>query len=150
MSSLNQATLIGRLGADPEIRQAGNDKVANMRIATSERWKDRTTGEPKERTEWHSIVVWGKLADISERFLRKGSQVCVQGQLQTRKWQDQKGNDRYSTEVVLRGFNSSLVMLDAPQDRNQNDSDDDGGYDAPPKSQGSRYEDKEMEDQIPF
>ncbi|EDL47717.1 single-stranded DNA-binding protein [Erythrobacter sp. SD-21] len=115
--SLNKVMLIGNLGADPEIRSFPNGgKVANLRIATSEQWKDRNTGERQERTEWHTVSIFSEgLINVVERFLRKGSKVFIEGQLQTRKWQDQQGNDRYSTEVVLRGFNGTLTMLDGPQ-----------------------------------
>lgn len=112
--SLNKVMLIGNLGADPEIRSFQNGgRVANLRIATSETWKDRNTGERQERTEWHTVAIFSEgLVNICENYLKKGSKVYVEGQLQTRKWQDQQGNDRYSTEVVLRGFNGTLTMLD--------------------------------------
>ncbi|MEZ5681691.1 MAG: single-stranded DNA-binding protein [Erythrobacter sp.] len=112
--SLNKVMLIGNLGADPEIRSFQNGgKVANLRIATSETWKDRNTGERQERTEWHTVAIFSEgLVGVVERFLRKGSKVYIEGQLQTRKWQDQQGNDRYSTEVVIRGMNGTLTMLD--------------------------------------
>ena len=111
--SINKVTLVGNLGRDPEIRSMGSgDKVANITVATSETWKDKNTGERKEKTEWHRVVIFGKLADIAEKYLRKGSKVYIEGQLQTRKWQDQSGADKYSTEVVLRGFNGTMVMLD--------------------------------------
>lgn len=112
--SLNKVMLIGNLGQDPEVRSFQNGgKVCNLRIATSEQWKDRNTGERQERTEWHSVAIFSEgLINVCERYLRKGSKVYVEGQLQTRKWQDQSGNDRYSTEVVLRGFNGTLTMLD--------------------------------------
>ena len=115
--SLNKVMLIGNLGADPEIRSFQNGgKVANLRIATSETWKDRNTGERQERTEWHSVAIFSEgLVGVVERFLRKGSKVYIEGQLQTRKWQDQQGNDRYSTEVVIRGLNGTLTMLDGAQ-----------------------------------
>jgi single-strand DNA-binding protein len=115
--SLNKVMLIGNLGADPEIRSFQNGgKVANLRIATSETWKDRNTGERQERTEWHTVAIFSEgLVGVVERYLRKGSKVYVEGQLQTRKWQDQQGNDRYSTEVVIRGMNGTLTMLDGPQ-----------------------------------
>ena len=114
--SLNKVMLIGNLGADPEVRSFQNGgKVANLRIATSEQWKDRNSGERQERTEWHTVSIFSEgLINVVERYLRKGSKVFVEGQLQTRKWQDQQGNDRYSTEVVLRGFNGTLTMLDGP------------------------------------
>jgi len=115
--SLNKVMLIGNLGADPEIRSFQNGgKVANLRIATSETWKDRNTGERQERTEWHNVAIFSEgLVGVVERYLRKGSKVYVEGQLQTRKWQDQSGNDRYTTEVVIRGLNGVLTMLDGPQ-----------------------------------
>ena len=115
--SLNKGMLIGNLGADPEIRSFQNGgKVANLRIATSETWKDRNTGERQERTEWHTVAIFSEgLVSVVERFLKKGSKVYIEGKLQTRKWQDQNGQDRYSTEVVLRGFDGTLTMLDGPQ-----------------------------------
>lgn len=113
--SLNKVMLIGNLGADPEIRSFQNGgKVCNLRIATSEQWKDRE-GQRQERTEWHTVAIFSEgLVNVCERYLKKGSKVFVEGQLQTRKWQDQNGQDRYSTEVVLRGFNGTLTMLDGP------------------------------------
>lgn len=110
--SLNRASLIGNVGKDPEIRitQSGN-KVANFSIATSESWKDKTTGEKKEKTDWHNIVVWGNLADIVEKYVSKGDKLMVEGKLSTRKWQHADGSDRYSTEIVLQGFDSRLLML---------------------------------------
>ncbi|MBD2842795.1 single-stranded DNA-binding protein [Erythrobacter rubeus] len=112
--SLNKVMLIGNLGADPEIRSFQNGgKVANLRIATSETWKDRNTGERQERTEWHTVAIFSEgLVNVVERYLKKGSKVFIEGKLQTRKWQDQNGQDRYSTEVVLRGFDGTLTMLD--------------------------------------
>ncbi|MGN6268358.1 MAG: single-stranded DNA-binding protein [Sphingomonas sp.] len=112
--SVNKVILVGNLGRDPESRTFQNGgKVVNLRIATSENWKDRNTGERKEKTEWHSVAIFNEgLANVAERYLRKGSKVYIEGQLQTRKWQDQSGNDRYSTEIVLQGFNSVLTMLD--------------------------------------
>jgi len=112
--SVNKVILIGNLGADPEVRSFQNGgKVCNLRIATSESWKDRNTGERQERTEWHSVSIFSEgLVGVAERFLRKGSKIYVEGQLRTRKWQDQQGQDRYSTEVVLQGPGSVLTMLD--------------------------------------
>lgn len=112
--SVNKVILVGNLGRDPESRSFQNGgKVVNLRIATSESWKDRNTGERKERTEWHSVAIFNEgLANVAERYLRKGSKVYIEGQLQTRKWQDQQGQDKYSTEIVLQGFNSVLTMLD--------------------------------------
>ncbi|WP_374643790.1 single-stranded DNA-binding protein [Tabrizicola sp.] len=111
--SVNKVILIGRLGADPESRSFQNGgKVVNLRIATSETWRDRNTGERKERTEWHSVAIFSEpLAKIAEQYLRKGSSVYIEGQLETRKWQDQSGQDRYSTEVVLRPFTGNLTLL---------------------------------------
>ncbi len=113
--SLNKVTLIGNLGADPEVRTFNNGgKVCNLRIATSERWRDKNTGENREKTEWHSVAIFSEgLVRVCEQYLRKGSSVYIEGKLQTRKWQDQSGNDRYSTEVVLQGFDSRLIMLDS-------------------------------------
>ena len=118
--SLNKVMLIGNLGADPEIRSFQNGgKVANLRIATSERWKDKT-GEMQERTEWHTVAIFSEgLVNVVERYLSKGSKVFVEGKLQTRKWQDQSGNDRYSTEVVIQGFGGTLTMLDGPSGQSQ-------------------------------
>lgn len=112
--SVNKVILVGNLGRDPESRTFQNGgKVVNLRIATSESWKDRNSGERKEKTEWHSVAIFNEgLANVAERYLRKGSKVYIEGQLQTRKWQDQQGQDRYSTEIVLQGFNSVLTMLD--------------------------------------
>lgn len=112
--SVNKVILVGNLGRDPESRTFQNGgKVVNLRIATSETWKDRNSGERKERTEWHSVAIFNEgLTNVAERFLRKGSKVYIEGQLQTRKWQDQQGQDRYSTEIVLQGFYSVLTMLD--------------------------------------
>ena len=111
--SVNKVILVGNLGRDPEVRHTqNNQKIVNMRIATSERWRDRQSGESKERTEWHSVVIFNEnLADIAERYLRKGSSVYVEGQLQTRKWTDQSGQERYSTEVVLSRFKGELTLL---------------------------------------
>ncbi|WP_144754734.1 MULTISPECIES: single-stranded DNA-binding protein [Bartonella] len=112
--SLNKVILIGNLGADPEIRRLNSgDQVANLRIATSESWRDRNTNERKERTEWHNIVIFNEnLVKIAEQYLKKGSKIYIEGQLQTRKWQDQNGNDRYTTEVVLQKYRGELQMLD--------------------------------------
>ncbi|WP_417825346.1 single-stranded DNA-binding protein [Thalassospira povalilytica] len=113
--SVNKVILVGNLGRDPEIRftQAGK-KIANFSIATSEQWRDRQSGERRERTEWHRIVVFNEgLADVVERFVKKGSKLYIEGQLRTRKWQGQDGKDNYTTEVVLEGFNSNLTMLDS-------------------------------------
>lgn len=109
---VNRVTLLGHLGQDPEIRTTpGGKSVATMRLATSEQWTDRESGERKEATEWHTIVIWGKLAEVCEQYLRKGSQVYFEGKLRTRKWQDKQGNDRYSTEVIA----DEMVMLGGGQ-----------------------------------
>lgn len=125
---MNRVTLLGRLGADPEIKSVQNgDKVANMRVATSESWRDKNTGEKKERTEWHHVVVWNSgLVGVIEKYVKKGSQVLIEGQLRTRKWQDKDGADRYSTEVVLQGFDSRLKMLDGKRDGVQPEHQDTG------------------------
>ena len=116
--SVNKVILIGNLGRDPEVRSfSSGGKVCNLRIATSETWKDRNTGERKERVEWHSIAIHAEgLVGIAEKYLRKGSKVYVEGQLETRKWQDQSGQDRYTTEVVLRPYNGTLTLLDGRRD----------------------------------
>ncbi|MCH7629470.1 MULTISPECIES: single-stranded DNA-binding protein [Novosphingobium] len=115
--SVNKVILIGNLGADPEVKSFQNGgRIANLRIATSENWKDKATGERKERTEWHSVVLNSDgLVGVAERFLRKGSKVYIEGQLRTRKWQDQSGNDRYTTEISVGGMGGVLTMLDGPQ-----------------------------------
>jgi single-strand DNA-binding protein len=114
--SVNKVILVGNLGRDPESRSFQNGgKVVNLRIATSESWKDRNSGDRKEKTEWHSVAIFNEaLANVAERYLRKGSKVYLEGQLQTRKWTDQQGQEKYSTEVVLQGFNSVMVLLDRP------------------------------------
>ncbi len=116
--SLNKVMLIGNLGADPEIRSFQNGgRVANLRIATSENWKDKNTGERREKTEWHTVAIFSDgLVNVVERYLKKGSKVFIEGKLQTRKWQDQSGNDRYSTEVVIQGLGGTLTMLDGRGD----------------------------------
>ena len=113
--SVNKVILIGNLGADPETRTFQNGgKVCNLRIATSERWRDKNTGENQERTQWHQVAIFSEpLVRVAEQYLRKGSKVYIEGQLETRKWQDQSGNDRYTTEVVLRPYRSELTMLDS-------------------------------------
>lgn len=113
--SVNKVILVGNLGRDPEVRSFQNGgKVCNLRVATSETWKDRNTGERRERTEWHSVAIFSEpLARIAEQYLRKGSKVYLEGQLETRKWQDQSGQDRYSTEVVLRPYRGELTLLDS-------------------------------------
>jgi single-strand DNA-binding protein len=112
--SVNKVILIGNLGADPEIRRTQDGRpIANLRLATSESWKDKTTGERREKTEWHRVVIFNEnLCRIAEQYLKKGSKVFIEGSLQTRKWQDQSGQDKYSTEVVLQGFRGELTLLD--------------------------------------
>lgn len=113
-ASVNKVILVGSLGKDPEVRhtQAGK-AIANLSVATSQSWKDQNTGERKEKTEWHKVVIFSEgLAKVAEQYLKKGARVYIEGQLQTRKWQDQQGQDKYSTEIVLQGFNAQLVMLD--------------------------------------
>ena len=112
--SVNKVILVGNLGADPEVRRTQDGRpIVNLRVATSDSWRDKATGERREKTEWHRVVIFSEgLAKIAEQYLKKGSKVYLEGALQTRKWQDKDGNDRYSTEVVLQGFNSALTMLD--------------------------------------
>ncbi len=156
--SVNKVILIGNLGRDPETRTFSNGgKVCNLRLATSETWKDRNTGERRERTEWHSVAIFSEpLARVAEQYLRKGSKVYIEGQLETRKWQDQSGQDRYSTEVVLRPYRSELTMLDGRSDGG-GASGGDGGYPDDRGSSGGGYGDdrgtgghSETDDEIPF
>jgi len=153
--SVNQVILIGNLGRDPEVRTFQNGgKVCNLRIATSENWKDRESGERRERTEWHSVAIFNEgLVRVAEQYLRKGSKVYIEGQLETRKWQDQSGQDRYSTEVVLRGFNANLTMLDGRSEGSSGRDDfggssggGGGGYDRGGPGGGGGG----MDDEIPF
>lgn len=142
--SVNKVILIGNLGADPEVRKTSAGKpIVNLRIATSESWKDRNSGERKSKTEWHTVAIFNEnLAKIAEQYLKKGSTVYLEGALQTRKWQDQGGNDRYSTEIVLQGFNSVLTILNG---RGEGDAGGNTGSD----DQGGGYSD-EGGDDIPF
>ena len=165
--SVNKVILVGNLGRDPEIRsmQDGN-RVANLRVATSESWRDRVSGERKERTEWHSVVIFNeRLAEIAEKYLRKGSKVYLEGALQTRKWTDNAGQDRYTTEIVLNRFRGELTMLDAaggargaggpPMEGGYNESLD-VGFDGEPTARGSsaparaRTPVNDLDDDIPF
>ncbi|OWV70830.1 single-stranded DNA-binding protein [Rhizobium sp. R634] len=116
--SVNKVILVGNVGADPEIRRTQDGRpIANLRIATSETWRDRNSGERREKTEWHTVVVFNEgLCKVVEQYVKKGAKLYIEGQLQTRKWQDQQGQDRYSTEVVLQGFSSTLTMLDGRGD----------------------------------
>ena len=153
--SVNKVILIGNLGRDPEVRQTQDGRpVVNFTVATNETWKDRQTGERRERVEWHRVVIFGEgLADIAQRYLRKGSKVYLEGQLQTRKWTDQSGQERYTTEVVLSGFRAALTMLDSRADGG--DDGGGGGRDhgggepaAPPAAADSAASD--LDDDIPF
>jgi single-strand DNA-binding protein len=137
--SVNRVIIIGNLGRDPEVRSFQNGgKVCNLRIATSETWKDKNTGERKERTEWHSVAIMNDgLVRVAEQYLRKGSKVYIEGKLQTRKWQDQSGQDKYSTEIVLNGFGSTLTMLDGREGGQGGNQGQQGGYDQSPQGYGS-------------
>ena len=148
--SINKVILVGNLGADPEIRQTKDGKsIANLSVATSESWKDRNTGERREKTEWHRVVIFNEgLARVAEQYLKKGSKVYVEGQLQTRKWQDQNGQDRYTTEVVLQGFNSNLTMLDGRSGGGGSFERDGGGMSERGGSSGGQS--YELDDDIPF
>lgn len=154
MGSVNKVILVGNLGRDPESRSFQNGgKVVNLRIATSESWKDKNSGEKKEKTEWHSVAIFNEgLANVAERFLRKGSKVYIEGQLATRKWQDQSGADRYSTEIVLQGFNSVLTMLDGPQGGDSGGRGGGDGFGDSNRStntqRGGDYDD--LSDDVPF
>lgn len=140
--SVNKAILVGNVGADPEIRRTQDGRpIANLRIATSESWRDKSTGERKEKTEWHSVVVFNEgLCKVVEQYVKKGSKVYVEGALQTRKWTDQSGNERYSTEVVLQGFGGTLTMLDSPRQS--------GGQSADSGERQSFSQD--LDDSVPF
>ncbi|WP_299839310.1 single-stranded DNA-binding protein [uncultured Paracoccus sp.] len=169
--SVNKVILIGNLGQDPEVRTFQNGgKVVNLRIATSEQWKDRNSGERQERTQWHSVAIFSEpLARIAEQYLKKGSKVYLEGQLETRKWQDQSGQDRYTTEVVLRPFSGNLTLLDGRGEGGGGGGgnygggsrggsgggyDDRGGYDQGPSSGGGSSSGgggrSDYDDEIPF
>lgn len=158
--SVNKVILVGNLGADPEIRRTQDGRpIANLRIATSESWRDRNSGERRERTEWHRVVIFNEgLCKIAEQYLKKGSKIYVEGQLQTREWEDQSGQKRYSTEVVLQGFNSALTMLDTRQgggggggysDYGSSGGGSDFGSSGPMDRGGGRTSDA-IDDEIPF
>lgn len=140
---MNRVTILGRVGKDPQVRTFQNgDKVANLSVATSERWKDKQTGEKKERTEWHTVAVTGPAVGVVESYVHKGDMILIEGQLQTRKWQDQSGQDRYSTEVVVKAFGGSVHLIPngkPREDREQSQSDGGGGR---PSS--------DLDDEIPF
>ncbi|MFA7640005.1 MAG: single-stranded DNA-binding protein [Parvibaculum sp.] len=154
--SVNKVILVGNLGADPEIRRTQDGRpIANLRIATSESWRDRNTGERREKTEWHRVVVFNEgLCKVIEQYLKKGAKVYIEGALQTRKWTDQSGQERYSTEVVLQGFNSTLTMLDGRAGGGSSGggdyggSDDFGGGSSGGSSRGNFAQD--LDDEIPF
>jgi single-strand DNA-binding protein len=150
--SVNKVILVGNLGADPEVRKFQNGgSVCNLRIATSENWKDKNTGERREKTEWHSVAIFSEgLTRIAEQYLRKGSKIYIEGQLETRKWQDKNGNDRYSTEVVLRNFNSSMVMLDGRSSSSGGGGNDRAAGGMSEQSSSSGGQSYEMDDDIPF
>jgi single-strand DNA-binding protein len=164
--SVNKVILIGNLGADPEIRRTQDGRpIANLRLATSDSWKDKTTGERKEKTEWHRVVIFNEnLCRIAEQYLKKGSKVYIEGALQTRKWQDQSGQDRYSTEVVLQGFRGELTLLDRAGsagsggggDFGADDSGGEFGSSGPTRKvaaaagAGARGSRGDMDDEIPF
>ena len=154
--SVNKVILIGNLGRDPEIRSMQNGgRVANLSVATSENWRDRNTGERREKTEWHRVVIFNEnLVKVAENYLRKGSKVYLEGQIETRKWQDQSGQDRYSTEVVLRPYRGELTMLDSRGEgggygsgySDQGSSGYDAGQSSPPPSGPA----DDLDDEIPF
>ena len=147
--SVNKVILIGNLGRDPEVRTFQNGgKVCNFSIATSETWKDRNSGERQERTNWHNIAIFNEnLAQIAEQYLRKGSKVYVEGQLETRKWQDQAGNDRYTTEVVLRNFRGELTLLDGRSENNNSNFSETASID---DESSDKVLTNEIDDEIPF
>ena len=162
--SVNKVILVGNLGADPEVRQFQNGgQVCNLRIATSETWKDKNTGERREKTEWHTVAIFSEgLVRVAQSYLKKGSKVYIEGKLQTRKWQDQSGADRYSTEIVLQGFDANLTMLDSPGGGQGGGggggrSSGGGGYGGGQSSGGARKLDgppqdfgQDFDDEIPF
>jgi single-strand DNA-binding protein len=146
--SLNKVLLIGRLGADPEIKQMVNGKnVARLSLATSQSWKDKNTGEKKEKTEWHRVVIFNEgLVNVVQQYLKKGAQVYIEGQLSTRKWKDEKsGQDKYSTEVLIQGFNSSLTMLGGGNQSSISSQDNKQSFD-----QDTQQPQNELDDDIPF
>src|ERR1700743_2072694 len=160
--SVNKVILVGNLGKDPEIRRTQDGRpIANLSIATSETWRDKGTGERKEKTEWHRVVIFNEgLCKVAEQYLKKGAKVYIEGQLQTRKWTDQSGAEKYSTEVVLQGFNSNLTMLDGRGGGAGSSfgSDDQGGGDfgvsspssAPRRAVSAGGRNSDMDDDIPF
>ena len=151
-ASVNKVLLIGNLGGAPEIRRTADGKaVVNLSIATSETWRDKSTGERKEKTEWHRVVIWNEgLCKIAEQYLSKGSKVYIEGALQTRKWQDKDGQDKYSTEVVLNGYGGVLTMLDKPGERSEDSNEYAGatGRASPPRRVAAGN--NNLDDDIPF
>ena len=152
--SVNKVILVGNLGRDPEIRSMpSGGSIANLSVATSESWRDRNSGERREKTEWHRVVIFSEgLVKIAEQYLRKGSKVYVEGQLETRKWTDQSGQEKYTTEVVLRNFNSTLTMLDGRDGASGGGGrTDDQGYGAPRQMDGPKQDfSQDMDDESPF
>lgn len=149
---VNKVILVGNLGSDPEIRYMPNGgAVANITIATSDSWRDKATGEQREKTEWHRVALFGKLAEVAGEYLKKGSQVYIEGQLQTRKWQDQSGQDRYTTEVVVQGFNGVMQMLGGRTGGGQPQQQQ-GGWGQPQQPQQPQYNEPPMDfdDDIPL
>ena len=149
--SLNKVQLIGRLGADPEIKQMVNGKnVARLSVATSQSWKDKSSGERKEKTEWHRVVIFNEgLVNVVQQYLKKGANVYIEGQLTTRKWKDESsGQDKYSTEIVLQGYNSSLTMLDGRNKQENSDLVSDTKSSLP--NDNTRQENSDLDDEIPF
>ena len=149
--SVNKVILVGNLGKDPEVRRTtSGDPVVNLSLATSESWRDKSSGERKEKTEWHRVVIFNKnLAEVAEKYLRKGSKVYVEGQLQTRKWTDKDGAERYSTEVVLQNFRGELTMLDGRNGGGEGGGGGSGGRSGAGEAPASFQRD-EMDDEIPF
>ena len=151
MAGINKVILVGNLGAKPEVKYASNgNAISNLSVATSESWTDKSTGQKQERTEWHRVSLFGKLAEIAGQYLDKGSKVYVEGKLQTRKWQDQNGQDRYTTEVVVSGFNGTLQMLDRRDDSSSSTPSEDVTEKGPEKQSITPVSKDEFEDDIPF
>jgi single-strand DNA-binding protein len=151
MAGINKVILVGNLGAKPEIKYATNgNAISNLSVATSESWTDKSTGQKQERTEWHRVSLFGKLAEIAGQYLDKGSKVYIEGKLQTRKWQDQNGQDRYTTEVVVSGFNGTLQMLDRRDDSSSSAPSEDVTDKDPEKPSITPVSKDEFEDDIPF
>jgi len=151
MAGINKVILVGNLGAKPEVKYASTgNAISNLSVATSESWTDKSTGQKQERTEWHRVSLFGKLAEIAGQYLDKGSKVYVEGKLQTRKWQDQNGQDRYTTEVVVSGFNGTLQMLDRRDDSSSSAPSEDVTEKAQTEPSITPVSKDEFEDDIPF